>query len=103
MSGWRCFGPATRQPPWRRLRPCGLPLGAFRPHRLDRIGDRRFLWRKHNRLTRRRDRWFLWRKHNGLALRFARRILRLWGPLAWLLRRLLRWDSLLSARQTRRL
>jgi hypothetical protein len=54
-----------------------LPLGAFRPHRLGGIRDRRR---------------FLWRKHNGLPLQFARCILRLWVPLAWLLRRFLRWN-----------
>ena len=32
------------------------------------------------------------RKHNGLPLQFARCILRLWVPLAWLLRRFLRWN-----------
>jgi hypothetical protein len=50
--GCRCFGPATRQAPRRSLRPCGLLLGAFQPHRLGRIGDLRFLWRKHNGLMR---------------------------------------------------
>ena len=30
------------------MRRRGLPLDAFRPHRLGRIGDRRFLWRKQN-------------------------------------------------------
>src|SRR5262249_12937652 len=75
-SGWRCFGPATRQPLRRRLRRRGLALGAFRSHRLGGIGDRRFPWRKHNRLP----------------LQFARCMLRLWVPLAWLLRRLLRWN-----------
>src|SRR5262249_35288328 len=72
----RCFGPTTRQPPRRRLRRRGLPLGAFRPHRLGGIGDR----------------WFLWRKQNCLPLQFARCILRLWVPLAWLLPRFLPWD-----------
>src|SRR5262249_61736949 len=47
-SGWRCFGPATRQPLRRRLRRRGLPLGAFRSHRLGGIGDRRVFWGEHS-------------------------------------------------------
>jgi len=56
---------------------CGRdPRPRWVSHRLGGIGDRRFLWRK----------------HNGLPLQFARCILRPWVPLAWLLRRFLRWN-----------
>lgn len=44
-TGWRCFGPEGAQSRRRRLRRHGLPLSAFRAHRLGGIRDRWFFWR----------------------------------------------------------